>query len=153
MKKFCIAILAFIMVFSFAACSSDSDAAENQPEEDVELTELAESDDVFYSEEAEGVVVERVKTDPSEFVGSWESNSNNAVLLYGNVSINVNDDGTWTANISGEELSGAWEDKGNYLHMDNEVFSFDLAFDEAGNLVMIENNDGSELNTVLTKVE
>lgn len=153
MKKISIALLAFIMIFSFAACGSDSGDAENEPVEDAEVVELPESDDVLYAEEAEGFVIERVETDPAAYVGTWESNSNNAVLLYGNVRITVNADGTWTGNISEEDLSGKWEDKGTYLHMDNEMFSFDLAFDEAGTLVMIENNDGSELNTVLTKVE
>ncbi len=158
MKKFCIAILAFVMVFSFAACKSSSDDSasgdvESQVEEltEDELAEMPEGEDTIYPEEVEGAVIEKVETDPAKYVGKWEGKSFNAVELYGNLEITVNKNGTWSANITDDKLNGTWEDKGDHLHMTSDQFSFDLAFDKEGALVMIEGEGDDELHTVLEK--
>lgn len=162
MKKFCIAILAFIMVFSFAACKSSDDGAAGDAVEDQivdvedvedgeDLTEMPEGEDVVYPEEVDGAKIQKVETDSSKYVGTWEGKSFHAVQLYGNLKIKVKSNGTWTANITGEDIKGTWSDEGDHLHMSSDVFSFDLAFDKQGNLVMFEGEGEDELHTVLEK--
>jgi len=158
MKKFCIAILAFIMIFSFTACkssddtSADGDVNEQVEEmEDEELVEMPEGEDTVYPEEIDGAVIEKVKTDSSKYVGTWEGRSFHAVELYGNIEVTVNKNGTWTANITEDNLSGTWKDEGDHLHMESEAFVFDLAFDKEGALVLIEGEGEDALNTVLEK--
>ena len=161
MKKFCIAILAFVMVFSFAACKSSDDKAadgdvegqieEMEDEESEELAEMPEGEDTVYPEEVDGAVIEKVKTDPSKYVGTWEGKSYHAVELYGNIEVTVNSNGTWTANITEDNLKGKWTDKGDHLHMESDVFTFDLAFDKEGSMVLIEGEGDDALYTVLEK--
>lgn len=162
MKKFCVAILAFIMVFSFAACnSSDDETADGSVEsqivdvEEVEdgedLTEMPEGEDVVYPEEVDGAKIMKVETESAKYFGTWEGKSFHAVQLYGNLEIKVKADGTWTANITDEKIRGSWKNEGDHLHMKSDVFSFDLAFDREGSLVMIEGEGEDELHTVLEK--
>lgn len=146
------------MIFSFSACKSSadesaSDDVEKQVEEltEDELTEMPEGEDTVYPEEVEGAVIEKVESEPAKYVGEWEGKSFNAVQLYGNLEITVNKNGTWSANITGDELSGKWEDKGDHLHMTSDQFSFDLAFDKQGTLVMFEGEGDDALHTVLEK--
>lgn len=165
MKKFCIAILAFIMVFSFSACKSSDDgssddAIEGQIEEAVDtmdseeeedMAEMPEGEAVVYPEEEDGAKIQKVEADSAQFIGTWEGKSFNAVQLYGNLKIKVKANGTWTANITGDELKGTWKNEGDHLHMTSDAFEFDLAFDRQGNLVMIEGEGEDELHTVLEK--
>lgn len=186
MKKF-LSILAMIMilmlaVMSLSACSSglggDAGTDKNKAStEDVaeDIEDIEEDADVFddsvdldeeygdvsYEDEAEDGAIEMVKTDLSKFVGTWEAKSAKAKYLYGNVDLTVNMNGTWTADITGEQLGGKWYDKGDYLWLEdaNEIFSFGLAYSPSGNLIMIElvddeevgDDDGEYINSVLTR--
>ncbi|MBQ6388063.1 MAG: hypothetical protein IJH90_00340 [Mogibacterium sp.] len=185
MKKI-LSILSMIMilllaVMSFTACSGglggdadkDTDADQTATEEvaeDIEeeaelVDDLVDLDeeygDVSYEDEAEDGEIEKVKTDISKFVGTWEAKSAKAKYLYGNVDLTVNANGTWTADITGEQLGGKWYDKGDYLWLEdsNEIFSFGIAYNKSGNLIMMEqvddegvsSDDGEYINSVLTR--
>ena len=95
--------------------------------------------------------VEKVEKEASDFFGEWEATSDQGHYLYGSVDITVKEDGTWEGAITGEPLNGTWEDKGDHLHMNNDLFSFDLAFSSGGNLVMIDTDSEDPIYTVLTK--
>ena len=161
-------MLVIAMVFGATSCSlfgEDSDpqisgdaAITNQNDgddaeaEDEEFT-MHEGDGVFHQEEVDGAEIEKIKSDPEDFVGKWVGTSDRAVLLYGNVELDIKSDHTWTGNITDEKLKGTWKDKGGYLHMKNDLFSFDLVFDKPGNLLLVESDGENEIYTVLTKQE
>ena len=165
MKKYIALLLALLMLcIPLTACSgSDADtdagdaAVEEEPDyadpnaEDPEIIYQPESKGIFFEEEAEDAELSMVKSDPSAFVGSWEATSDQAVYFYGNVDITINDDGTWKGNITEEDCTGTWEDQGDHLHMVCDLFSFDLAFEEGGSLIMTDTGSDYVLNTVLTK--
>lgn len=172
MKKKTLIII--ILIAAVLACAIGAWAYANrssgEPEETSEFTndseDLTESDDwmledqegtgIFFEEEADGAVIEKVARDSSDFVGSWEATSDFAQSMYGSVEVNVLKDGTWDARITGEPIGGTWENKGDYLHMNDtkaELFSFDLAFDKQGNLIMIDSDSDDPINTVLTRKE
>lgn len=171
-KKIIIAIIAIALIGGLVVwgVSSHKEGGDDEEEteeverdpddltepDDYELEEGDEGNGIVFEEEADGAVVVKVKKDPSDYVGKWEATSDQAAYLYGNISVTVKKDGTWEANITGETLGGDWVDKGDHLHMNDTVqniFSFDLAFDQNGNLILIDSDSAEEGNiyTVLTK--
>ena len=72
---------------------------------------------------------------------------------YGNVDIEVKEDGTWSGNVSREPLTGKWSETDEGLHLTSDLFDCDLMFTEDNVLVMrySPNEDGEYLTTVLTK--
>ena len=116
-----------------------------------EIIYQPEGNGIHFKEEYEGAELHMVESSPSAYAGSWEATSDQAVYLYGNVDITINGDGTWKGNITEEDCVGTWEDLGDHLHMVCDLFSFDLAFETGGNLIMTETGSDYVLNTVLTK--
>lgn len=113
-----------------------------------------EGNGIVFEEEDDSAVIEKVNSKASDYFGEWEATSDMALYLYGNVDITVRDDGTWDADITEEPLGGTWEDKGDHLHLNDTkagLFSFDLAFEKGGKLIMIDTDAGDEVHTVLTK--
>ena len=155
--------MVFIMILTlFAACSKKDEEVINLPEGEVyESAEgLVDENGELVEQEGNGIVFDQeeddaklafIERDPSDFYGSWTATSDKAIYLYGNIDITVKQDGTWTGNITGEKLGGKWEQVGDRLHMDNDLFSFDLAFESSGELILIETGDDYSFNTVMTK--
>ena len=50
-----------------------------------------------------------------------------------------------------EPVFDKWKKVGDHLHMDNELFSFDLAYESSGKLILIETGEDASFNTVMTK--
>jgi len=170
-KKLLALILAALLIITcFVSCSDSGSANSNTNSDEITQDEDSDEDsdadseedflesdnDIFYEEEADGAEIEKVKTDLSEFYGTWVSTSAQAEYFYGNIEITVNEDGTWSGNITGEDLNGKWTDKGDYLRLESDLFSFDLAYSDTGKLIMIEEDadedgDDSDINVVLTK--
>ena len=119
--------------------------------DDFELEEREEGNGIAFDEEGDGASVETVKKDVSDFYGEWEATSDQAHYLYGSIDITVKEDGTWEGEITEEPLNGTWEDMGDHLHMNNDIFSFDLAYSNGGNLMMIDTDSDDVIYTVLTK--
>lgn len=146
--KFIALLIALLMVLSFSACSNNSSSESQDSGSDVQQQE--QQDEGVYIEEDEEADVIKVDSDLSQFYGTWTALSEKAQYMYGNVDITVNEDNTWSANITGEKLKGKWSDEGDHIHMANELFSFDIALTANGNVVMIEAMDDGDLVTVLT---
>lgn len=156
-------LMVFVMMLTlFAACSKKDEEVINLPEGEVyESAEgLVDENGELVEQEGNGIVFDQEEDDaklafiernPSDFYGSWTATSDKAIYLYGNIDITVKQDGTWTGNITGEKLGGKWEQVGDRLHMDNDLFSFDLAFESSGELILIETGDDYSFNTVMTK--
>ena len=167
-KKYIIAVIAVALICGLAVwgITSHNKPADNEAVEEQDPDDLTEDDDlefgedegngIVFEEESDGAVIVKVNKDPSDYVGKWEATSDMAKYLYGSIDITVKKDGTWEANITGETLGGDWVDKGDHLHMNDtvgEIFSFDLAFDQQGNLIMIDSDseEDGDIYTVLTK--
>ena len=133
----------------FSAC--DSPTYNNLVEKVSPNTPESERVGDVIDQEADEAVIERVEADESDFYGTWVAKSDRAQYLYGNIEVTVKEDGTWTGNITDEELSGKWTAKGDHLHMNNDLFSFDLAFDKYGALIFIDSEAEDDINIVLTK--
>lgn len=161
--KYLSLLMILIMAFTmFSACSKKKDEAGKAPsgetyesaeglvDESGDLVEQ-ETNGISFKQEDDDAKLAFVEKDPSAFYGSWTATSDKAIYLYGNIDITVNENGTWTGNITGEKLGGKWEQVGDRLHMDDELFSFDLAFESSGELMLIETGDDYTFNTVMSK--
>ena len=152
-KRISLVLLLILSIMVFFACSLVSGGGSSSGSSGSSGSK-GNSDDaegIMYSIEDDEVSVTKVKRDKSDFYGSWEAKSDRAKYLYGNIDIKVNESGTWSGDITGEKLNGIWEYHSDYMHMNNDLFSFDLAFDKSGNLVLIDTDSEDEINIVLTK--
>lgn len=164
-KKYRLISLLMIMMLMFmmlSACSKDKEesgsapsgevyeSAEGLVDENGDIVE-PETNGISFEQEEDGAKLAFVEKDPSDFYGSWTATSDRAIYLYGNIDITVNSNGTWTGDITGEKLGGKWKQVGDRLHMDDDLFSFDLAFESSGELILIETGDDYSFNTVMTR--
>lgn len=117
---------------------------------DESLTEK-KTNGISFDQENDETEVNPVKSDVSKYYGKWTATSDRAQYLYGNVDITINQDGTWGGTITDEKIGGKWKDFGDHLRLQSKIFSFDVAFDKTGNLIMIEKNADGEIDTVLTR--
>ncbi len=136
---------------AFVSCSKKKEATEESNVKAEQVDDLDQYSDITYEDEDEESTLNKVKKDIKKFYGTWVAKSGKAEYLYGSVEITVNEDGTWSGIITDEQLGGKYEEDGDTLHMNDDLFSFDLAFSSSGSLVMIEDNDGELIKTVLTK--
>lgn len=108
---------------------------------------------IEFEEEGEGADLQFKKADESDFYGTWEATSGNAMYLYGNVEITIKKGGKWTGNIAEEDLEGEWTYDGTTMSLTSELYNATLSFTQDGKLVMQEDRDedGNLINTVMTK--
>ena len=134
-----VAILVIIAAIAIVVSIRNSSSKGNEDSSGIsgEITEREDSD-VSYTDENEDEPLQIVKKEPKAFYGTWEAPSDKATGLYGNIDITIKEDGTWKGSITEEPLSGKWVEQGDHLHMINDLFSFDLAFSNTGNLVFID---------------
>ena len=160
-RKYISLLLVLMMVFTlFAACSKKDESAkpsgdvyesaEGLVDENGDLVEQS-GNGIEFKEEDDDAHLAFVGKDVEDYVGSWTATSDKAIYLYGNLDVTVNADGTWTGNVTGENIGGKWEQVGDRLHMDNELFSFDMAYESSGKMILIETGDEANFNTVMTK--
>lgn len=164
-KKMLCMILAVTMVLLLAGCKSKSDTEETAgtPEEseitmeDIMEDEMAQEQDfdngIYFDEEDDGAEIVTSKKSTDSYVGSWEATSGQAMYQFGNVDFDIKDDGTWTGNVSDEDLEGKWKETGEGIHLTSDLLDCDLVFTDNNVLVMrySPDDDGEYLNAVLSK--
>ena len=165
MKKFICIMLVAVMSIFLISCGSKKAPAEEPAEDDTEITmddieEMMESEDedydngIVFEEEADGAEIVTQKKSVEDFIGSWEVTSGQAKYQYGNVDLTINEDGTWTGNVTEEDFEGKWKESGDGILLTCDVFEFALAFTDKGVLVMQydpEDETGELVTSVLTK--
>ena len=154
-------ILAVTMILLLAGCKKNAEQ-NTDSEGEVSMEEIADEQSegtedydngIYFDEEADGAEIVAKKKSSDEFVGSWKATSGQSIYQYGNVDIEVKEDGTWSGNVSREPLTGKWSETNEGLHLTSDLFDCDLMFTEDNVLVMrySPNEDGEYLTTVLTK--
>lgn len=154
-------ILAVTMILLLAGCKKNAEQ-NTDSEGEVSMEEIADEqaegtedydNGIYFDEEADGAEIVAKKKSSDEFVGSWKATSGQSIYQYGNVDIEVKEDGTWSGNVSSEPLTGKWSETSEGLHLTSNLFDCDLMYTEDNVLVMrySPNEDGEYLTTVLTK--
>ena len=161
LRKILCMILAVTMILLLAGCKKNAEQ-NTDSEGEVSMEEIADEqaegtedydNGIYFDEEADGAEIVAKKKSSDEFVGSWKATSGQSIYQYGNVDIEVKEDGTWSGNVSREPLTGKWSETDEGLHLTSDLFDCDLMFTEDNVLVMrySPNEDGEYLTTVLTK--
>ncbi len=161
LRKILCMILAVTMILLLAGCKKNAEQ-NTDSEGEVSMEEIADEqaegtedydNGIYFDEEADGAEIVAKKKSSDEFVGSWKATSGQSIYQYGNVDIEVKEDGTWSGNVSREPLTGKWSETNEGLHLTSDLFDCDLMFTEDNVLVMrySPNEDGEYLTTVLTK--
>ncbi|MBR0469103.1 MAG: hypothetical protein IJJ16_05295 [Mogibacterium sp.] len=151
-------LIAVMATWLIVSHNKADDAVEEDPmatveSDDDDLVEK-EGNDIYFDEEDDEAVIEKVETDASEYFGEWEATSDMAQYLYGSIEVTVKEDGAWEGEVTELPIGGTWEYLGDHMHMTDtveELFDFDLAFNKNGHLILIDTSNGDEINTVLTK--
>ena len=151
------AIVALVFGLKSAGGSkTDSDVPAEGTEDVVESDVM--DNGISFDEEEEGADIVKVEAPDEDFYGTWTATSGMALYLYGNIDITIKEGGTWSGNITEEDMSGTWTREGTDLHVvsDDGDIDFLFAFTEGGNLVMQrdtaeEGEESDYVNTVLTK--
>lgn len=154
-------VLAAVVALVFGLKSAGGGKADNdvpaEGGEDVVETDVLDNG-ISFDEEEEGADIVKVEAPDEDFYGTWTATSGMALYLYGNIDITIKEGGTWSGNITEEDMSGTWTREGTDLHVvsDDGDIDFLFAFTEGGNLVMQrdtadEGEEADYVNTVLTK--
>lgn len=153
-------VLAALIALAFGLKSGGGSTDIEEPADTAE--DVVESDvldnGITFDEEEEDADIVKVEAPDEDFYGTWTATSGMALYLYGNIDITIKEGGTWSGNITEEDMSGTWTREGTDLHVvsDDGDIDFLFAFTEGGNLVMQrdtadEGEEADYVNTVLTK--
>ena len=69
---------------------------------------VSDFDNPEFENEQDGANPVPEKHKEKDFVGKWATASDYAYYLYGNVTLVINSDHTWSGSITGESFSGKW---------------------------------------------
>ena len=151
------ALIALVFGLKSAGGSKTDSDVPAESGEDVVETDVVDNG-ISFDEEEEGADIVKVEAPDEDFYGTWTATSGMALYLYGNIDITIKEDGTWSGNITEEDMSGTWTREGTDLHVvsDDGDIDFLFAFTESGSLVMQrdtadEGEEADYVNTVLTK--
>lgn len=160
-------VLSIILLisFGFSACGASD---ENNPAKSENNTSVIDSnvDDETISddpardsdEEFDQLLVDKanktsnkdaksLNSDASNFYGTWSATSERAKYLYGNLDITINQDGTFNANVTGEDFSGTWTKTDYGIHFDNEYLWGVMYYNDKCNMIF----DDDDMAIRLTK--
>ena len=112
---------------------------------DIESDEVSEAveRDPALDKEIEGAKIRQKKSKPEKFYGSWKASSEKAEFLYGNVDLHINEDGTWTGNVTEIDLEGKWTPSGKGINIkDTEgLIDWNLFLTTDGTMMFEDNED------------
>lgn len=163
------ALIAVIVILALAAVAAIFVIKEKAPKEPEPIENIDEAIDeanedeefdefgtgIEFDEEADDAELAFSQSDVANYYGTWRATSDQAIYLYGNVELTINEDKTWSGLVVDERESGTWTYDGTTMELNSEFFNVSLSFTGDGTLVMQEDRegDGDYINTVLTKKE
>lgn len=149
LKTLLVVVFSLMMMLSFAACgSSDEESTDTDSNANNETKQVSQEDLEGAEKAAEDGVI-KVDVPTRNFMGTWTADSAKAEHLFGNLTITLKDDNTWTGIVTDENLYGTWEEKdfGVHLYDEVELWECDLFYTDKDNFVL--NEDGIKI--VLTR--
>lgn len=133
-----------IMMLSFAACGASEEETVATANADNNNKQVSAEDLNGAEKKAEDGVI-KVDIPTNNFVATWTATSAKAEYLFGNLTVTLNNDNTWTGIVTDENLHGTWEERdfGVHLYDEVELWECDLFYTENDNFVL--NEDGIKI--------
>ena len=132
MKKFSlIAALALVLCMSMTMISCGSSDNDSDAKKEKKAT-------VYTNEN--GQTQEELNSDEENFLGKWTSHSPYVEDLYENINLDFKADGTFDANVTGEDFSGTWEKIDGGIRFESVYISGDMYYGEKCKLVIHEDD-------------
>lgn len=149
-----------LLTLSLAACGGGTAKEETTGDGTGSLEEddpvIAEVDNgIEFEEEEEDAELTFEKAPVDKFYGTWEVTSDQSLFQYGNVTLTINENGTYTGNVSEEDVNGTWEENDEGIALTGELLSCLLSYTDKDVLTMryTPNDDGDYITSVLTRKE
>ena len=129
----CLALLTIALSLAITACgSNDTDSNDNDDS----------SKSRQQIEATVGTDVDGRNIDDASFYGTWIGDSEKAQGLFGDLTITFNEDGTYSAVVTGESLSGTWLRDGETITISDpdEILNCTFTYTQKGGLKRIYEN-------------
>ncbi|MGX8774345.1 MAG: hypothetical protein ACSW8G_04725 [Bacillota bacterium] len=128
MKKITIILTVMVMLFAFAACGSGDSGDDQDTTAKTEET----------TEPTVGTDVDGRPIDDQSFYGKWIADSAKAENMFDGFEITFNEDGTYDAVVTGEEVSGTWTRDGEKVTIvdEYEILPCNYTYTAKGGLKM-----------------
>lgn len=165
-KKILALLLALVMsasaAFALTGCGSDEEeqppAATEEEEIDVGSLNLMDNPEATKAKDPKlESKAKKLNEAPESFYGTWVSNSADTENLYGNLEITILENGTFKANITGENLKGTWKKIDGGIEYKNEYISGKIYYGPTCIMTFEEFTEDGEsdedIEVVLTKKE
>lgn len=133
MKIITILTLTLVMGFAFTACGGGDDASDKQTDETKAVQEENKATDPTVGTDAEGR-----KIDDQSFYGTWIADSARAENMFDGFQITFNEDGTYDAIVTEENISGTWTRDGERVTLSDtdDILPCDYTYTAKGGLKM-----------------
>lgn len=139
--------MAIIMVFSVLTLAGCGDKKSGDNNKSGSKTETVVDPDATPAELEKKA--EELNEDEDNFYGTWKATSDNAEMLYGHLTITINEDGTFDADVTDEKFSGIWTKVDGGLEYTSELMNGQLFYGKKCRMVI----EDSDICVTLTKVE
>ena len=139
-------MLSMAMIFAGCGSSGDDSATVSDDPSDIP-DEVSLMDDPEWTQPNDPKLeskAEKLNAEPENFYGTWESTSADAENLYGNLEITIKENGTFTANITGDDYTGKWHKIDGGIEYNHELFSGKIYYGPTCVLTFEEFNDEGE---------
>lgn len=125
------ASVSLVMIVSFTACGDDGNSSDNQAKTKAKTEQAT---DPTVSTDVDGRDI-----DDESFYGTWISDSGKTQALFGDFSITFNEDGTYNATVTGENISGTWSREGERVTIvdPDEILPCNYTYTAKGGLKMV----------------
>lgn len=109
---------------------------------------------VYFKEEEEGAQLTFKKVKQDAFFGKWEVTSGQSLQMFGELRIEILENGKWKGSYGDEDVKGNWKFTDGSLYLNGEYRDYKLYFTKDDKLVLLDDRDGEldvPLVAVLTK--
>ena len=130
--------------------SSGSGGAENH----TQAAAQNDFDNPDFQYEQEGAEIKPVEHKEKDFMGTWQTGSDYAEYLYGNVKLVISSDHTWSGNITDAPFTGTWVRNRDGINIKSDeagIINWNLFFVD-DNTLMFTDMDDRQTSLVLQKV-
>ena len=132
-NKICLIFLTIALSIFVTACGSGNTGSTDSTNEPKSENKI---------ESTVGTDVDGRNIDDESFYGTWIGDSEKAQGLFGDLTITFNEDGTYSAVVTRESLSGTWTREGETITISDpdEILDCTFTYTQKGGLKMIYEN-------------